>query len=54
LADQEGEAASGRDQARGDWEDFFEVFYCAEGYYVRGWVGVGFCAAGEYIDVRQC
>ena len=54
LADEEGEATLGCDQARGDREGVLEAFDCAEGYYFGGRVLIVFGAAGEYIDVHQC
>ena len=54
FADQEGQAASGCDQAGGDWEGGVEVLYGAEGCYVGWGAGVVLGASVEYIDVRQC
>lgn len=54
MADQEGEAACGGDQAGCDWEDASEVLDCAEGYYFDGRVGEVLGASGKDIDVRQC
>ena len=54
LTDQEGEAASGGDQAGRYWEDGVKALDGAEGYYFGGRVGEILCAAGEYIDVCQC
>ena len=45
---------AGATRRAGYGEGGFEALYCSQGYYVGGWVGVVFGAAGEYIDVRQC
>jgi hypothetical protein len=53
IADQEGEAAVWPYQAGGDWKDFVETLYGAEGHDIC-FGGEVLGAAGEYIDVRQC
>jgi hypothetical protein len=53
LADEEGEAASGGEEAGGDGESGFEAFDSTQGDDC-GLRGEVLGAGGEYIDIRQC
>ncbi len=55
-ADQEAQAAGGRNQVCGYGENCAEALYGSEGDYVGGRMrgDQGFGAGGDYIDVGQC
>jgi len=52
--DEDGQAASGGEEAEGQRKSPVELFDSAEGHNVGDPVGDNFGAFGDYIDVRQC